>query len=74
MSDELQLLIVGGRPRGRPRSTQPMERRTFYVPTAYLDRIDRLALKHGVSANKALCAVVDMALRMPRRQFPDSNK
>jgi hypothetical protein len=74
MTGEPQLIIVGGKKRGRPPATVPKERRTFYVPPAYLDRIDRLALKHGLSSNEALCKVVDMALRMPRADFPDSNK
>jgi hypothetical protein len=72
MADEPTLLVVGGRRRGRPPATVPKERRTFYVPTAYLDRIDRMALKHGLSSNEALCKVVDLALRM--RPIPSSNK
>jgi hypothetical protein len=69
---EPTLLVVGGRRRGRPPATVPKERRTFYVPTANLDRIDRMALKHGLSSNEALCKVVDLALRM--RPIPSSNK
>lgn len=75
---EPQIVAVGGarRRRGRPASTAATrkERRTFYLPTTYLDRIDRLALKHGVSSNEALRRVVELALRTPPAEFPDSKK
>lgn len=65
MSDP-QILIVGGtRPRGRPKPLEPMEQRSFYLPASYMQRIDRLALKHGISTNEAMRKVVDLALRMP---------
>ena len=70
MSDP-QMLAVGGRRRGRPKATDAKAHRTFYLPTTYLDRIDKLALKHGVSASEALRAVVDVALRMPGISEPN---
>jgi hypothetical protein len=73
MTDEPQLFSMPRR-RGRPRSTRTHERRTFYLETGYLDRLDRLALRHGVSTNEALRRVVDLALRMPRAELSDTNK
>ena len=68
---EPTLLVVGGRRRGRPPASVPKERRTLYAPTAYLDRIDQLALKHGVSYNTVLCRVLQKALDMPAISEPN---
>lgn len=65
---EPTLLVVGGKRRGRPRATEPKAQRTIYAPTAYLDRLDQLALKHGMSVNKVLCQVLQKALDMPPRR------
>lgn len=62
MSDP-QMMVVGRR-RGRPQSSVPKSHRTLYLPTAYWDRIDQLALKYGVSSSEALTRVVDMAMKV----------
>jgi hypothetical protein len=71
---EPQLLIVGGRRRGRPPSTEPKTHLTVYLPTAYIDRLSQLALKHDVSVSKAFCQAMDLATRMPRTRIPEQNK
>jgi hypothetical protein len=75
MSDNgSQIFAVGGRrPRGRPRSTVTKERRTLYVPTTYLERLDALAARHGISRNRAFCAVLDLALRVPVPAAPSAS-
>jgi hypothetical protein len=69
---EPQMMAVGtSRRRGRPQSSVPKEHRTFYLPTDYLDRIDRLAMRHGVSSSEALRKVVELAMRMPAITEPN---
>jgi hypothetical protein len=67
MSDEPQIMVVGGRQRGRPRADVPRVHLTARLPPAYVDRLHRLALKHDVSVSDALIKVIDTALRMPSR-------
>lgn len=74
MSDT-QILIVGGRRRGRPRAAVPREHLTARLPPAYIDRLHRLALKHDLSVSEALIKVIDKALGMPRQAvIPEHNK
>lgn len=65
MSDEPRIMVVGGANRGgRPTAAVKKSHRTFYLPTAYIDRIDQMALRAGVSSNEQLKEILDLALRM----------
>jgi hypothetical protein len=71
---EPQLLIVGGKKRGRPAADVPRVHLTARLPPAYVDRLHRLALKHDVSVSEALIKVIDTAFSMPRPGITEHNK
>jgi len=65
MSDT-DLLILGSRRRGRPPVAEPLKPVTTWVPPAYLERLDRLALKHGVPVSRVICKLIEQALAPTR--------
>lgn len=56
------LMIAGARRRGRPPVAEKRKPVTALVPPAYLDRLDRLALKHGVSVSRVVCRLIQQSL------------
>lgn len=59
------LIVASPRRRGRPKVDEPLKPVTTWVPPAYLDRLDALALKHDVSVSKFVRRAIEDALRKP---------
>jgi hypothetical protein len=59
--------IIVKRKRGRPRSEVPKTALVAWVPTAYHQRLKRIATARDVSVSALLCTVLDKALTPPKK-------
>lgn len=71
MSD---MMILGGRRRGRPPAATSKSHLTVYVSNSLQDRLATLALKHGISVSQALERVVEQSLQTPSVRISVQNK
>ncbi len=61
MSDESTGVMMP-RPRGRPRVDEPLERISTRVPTAYYDRLNKIANKRGESMSQLVRSLIIMRI------------